>query len=91
MSGARHRLRWCTSEISVGMSVGDIEVCCIVTDNGRATALPGVGCGRRIFPALVADIGERADWRFGPRTVHAALQIPAAPNSIRDLASPNQR
>ena len=87
MNAARHGLRWGTGEICVGMSVGDIEVCCTVTDNGRPTALPGVGRGRRIISALVAGIGGRADWSFGPSGVCAALQIPRPSGPIHDLAS----
>jgi two-component sensor histidine kinase len=87
MNAARHGLRWDTGEICVGISVGDIEVCCTVTDNGRPTALPGVGRGRRIISALVAGIGGRADWSFGPSGVCAALQIPRPSGPIHDLAS----
>jgi two-component sensor histidine kinase len=87
MNAARHGLRWGTGEIRVGMSVGDIEVCCTVTDNGRPTALPGVGRGRRIISALVAGIGGRADWSFGPSGGRAALQIPRPSGPIPDLAS----
>jgi two-component sensor histidine kinase len=87
MNAARHSLRWGTGEIRVGMSVGDIEVCCTVTDNGRPTALPGVGRGRQIISALVAGIGGRVDWSFGPSGVRAALQIPRPSGPIHDLAS----
>lgn len=87
MNAARHGLRWGTGEICVGMSVGDIEVCCTVTDNGRATAFSGVGRGRRIISALVAGIGGRADWSFGPSGVCAALQIPRPSGPLHDLAS----
>jgi hypothetical protein len=87
MNAARHGLRWGTGEICVGMSVGDIEVRCTVTDNGRPTALPGVGRGRRIISALVDGIGGRADWSFGPSGVCAALQIPRLSGPITDLAS----
>jgi two-component sensor histidine kinase len=87
MNAACHGLRWGAGEICVGMSVGDIEVRCTVTDNGRPTALPGVGRGRRIISALVAGIGGRADWSFGPSGVCAALQIPRPSGPIHDLAS----
>jgi two-component sensor histidine kinase len=87
MNAARHGLRWGTGEICVGMLVGDIEVCCTVTDNGRTRALPGVGRGHRIISALVAGIGGRADWSFGPSGVCATLQIPRPSRPIHDLAS----
>jgi two-component sensor histidine kinase len=87
MNAARHGLRWGTGEIWVGMSVDDIEVCCTVTDNGRPTTLPGVGRGRRIISALVAGIGGRGDWSFGPSGVCAALQVPRPSGPIHDLAS----
>jgi two-component sensor histidine kinase len=86
-NAARHGLGWGTGEICVEMLVGDIEVCCTVTDNGRSTALPGVGRGRRIISALVAGIGGRADWSFGPGGACAALQIPRPSGPIHDLAS----
>ena len=86
MNAARHGLKWGTGEICVEMSVDDIEVCCTVTDNGCPTALPGVGRGRRIISALVAGIGGRADWSFGPSGVCAALQIPRPSGVIDDLA-----
>ena len=86
-NAARHGLGWGTGEICVEMLVGDIEVCCTVTDNGRSTALPGVGRGRRIISALVAGIGGRADWSFGPSGACAALQIPRPSGPIHDLAS----
>jgi two-component sensor histidine kinase len=87
MNAAGHGVRWGTGEIWMGMSVDDIEVCCTVTDNGRPTKLPGVGRGRRIIPALVAGIGGRADWSFGPSGVCAALQVPRPSGPIHDLAS----
>jgi hypothetical protein len=59
------------------MTVRDIEICCTATDNGRPVSLPGVGRGQRIISALVAGIGGRADWSFGPSGTCAALQIPA--------------
>ena len=82
MNAARHGLRWGAGEICVGISVGDIEVCCTVTDNGRPTEFPGAGRGRRIISALVAGIGGRADWSFGPSGVCAALQIPRPLGSL---------
>ena len=87
MNAARHGLRWGAGEICVGMSVRDIGVCCTVTDNGRPTALPGVGRGRRIISALVAGIGGRADWSFGPSGACAALQIPRPSGAIHGFAS----
>jgi two-component system, sensor histidine kinase PdtaS len=76
MNAARHGLRWEAGDIRVEMSLGDFEVCCTVTDNGCPIALPRVGRGRRIISALVAGIGGRADWSFGPSGACAALQIP---------------
>lgn len=87
MNAARHGLRWSVGEICVGMSVDDIEVCCTVTNTGSPTTLPGVGRGRCIISALVAGMGGRADWRFGPNGVCAALQIPRPTCSIDELAS----
>jgi two-component sensor histidine kinase len=87
MNAARHGLKWGSGEIRVGMSVGDIEVFCTVTNNGRPTALPGVGRGRRIISALVAGVGGRADWSFGPSGVCATLRIPRRSGPIHDLAS----
>jgi two-component sensor histidine kinase len=86
MNAARHGLRWGAGDIRVEMSVSNIEVCCTVTNNGSLAALPAVGRGRRIISALLAGIGGRADWRFGPSGVRAALQIPRPLASIHDFA-----
>jgi len=91
MNAARHGLRWEEGDIRVEMSVGDIEVCCAVTDNGCPTALPGVGRGRRIISALVAGMGGRADWTFGPDGACATVQIPRPTNSIFDFTAISQR
>jgi two-component sensor histidine kinase len=80
MNAARHGLRWNAGDILVEMSVDDIEVFCTVTDNGCPSAHPGVGRGRRIISALVAGMGGRADWSFGPSGACAALQIPRPSN-----------
>lgn len=87
MNAARHGLRWDAGDIRVEMSVSDIEICCAVTNSGCSVAFPRVGRGRRIISALVAGIGGRADWSFGPGGVCAALQIPRPSSSIRDFAS----
>ena len=87
MNAARHGLGWDAGDIRVEMSVSDIEVCCAVTNSGCSVAFPRVGRGRRIISALVAGIGGRADWSFGPDGVCAALQIPRPSSSIRDFAS----
>jgi two-component sensor histidine kinase len=87
MNAARHGLRWEAGDIRVEMSLGDFEVCCTVTDNGCPVALPGVGRGRRIISALVAGIGGRADWSFGPSGACVALQIPRPSSAIHEFAS----
>jgi two-component sensor histidine kinase len=85
-NAARHGLRLEAGDIRVEMSLGDFEVCCTVTDSGGSVALPGVGGGRRIISALVAGIGGRANWSFGPSGVCAALQIPRPSSSIHEFA-----
>ena len=87
MNAARHGLRWQAGDIRVEISLGDFEVCCTVTDNGCPVAIPGVGRGRRIISALVAGIGGRADWSFGPSGACAALQIPRPSSAIHEFAS----
>jgi two-component sensor histidine kinase len=87
MNAAGHGLKWGRGEICVRMSVGDIEVCCTVTDNGRPTASPAAGRGRRIISALVAGLGGRADWSFSPSGVRAALQVPLPSRAIPEFAS----
>ena len=76
LNAARHGLKWGEGDIRVEMTVGDVDVCCAVTDNGRPALSTGDGRGRRIISALVSDIGGRADWSFGPSGVRATLQIP---------------
>jgi len=87
MNAARHGLRWEAGDIRVEMSQDDFQVCCTVTDNGCPVALAGVGRGRRIISGLVADIGGRAHWSFGPSGVCAALQIPRPSSSIHEFVS----
>jgi two-component sensor histidine kinase len=76
LNAARHGLKWGEGDIRVEMTVGDVDVCCAVTDNGCPAPSTDAGRGRRIISALVSDIGGRADWSFGPSGVRAALQIP---------------
>jgi two-component sensor histidine kinase len=91
MNAARHGLQWDEGDIRVEMSVGDIEVCCAVTDNGAPPAFPGVGRGRRIISALVAGMGGRADWTFGPQGACASMQIPLPDSAILDFAALSTR
>jgi two-component sensor histidine kinase len=91
MNAARHGLRWEGGDIRVEMSVGDIEVCCAVTDNGCPSAFPGVGRGRRIISALVAGMGGRAHWAFLPGGACATMQIPRPESSNIGFADISQR
>jgi two-component sensor histidine kinase len=90
MNAARHGLQWEKGEIRVEMSVGDIEVCCAVTDNGCPPAFPGLGRGTRIISALLAGMGGRADWAFGPDGACATVQIPRPARPALDFATVSQ-
>jgi two-component sensor histidine kinase len=64
--------------IRVELSRQDGQVCCKVSDNGRATAAPRRGRGTEIVGALAAMLGGSVSWAFGSAGATVTLKFPDA-------------